>query len=142
MRLLATREHSRYELYRKLQSRFADSALINPVLDGLEEQGYLNDERFLEDYLHMRMRKGYGPLRIKSELKERGLNSELISRHLKAHDSEWYQLMQQAAVAKIGEPVGSSYKTQQKLARFLEYRGFPESMIRHYLWDDEWSSGP
>jgi regulatory protein len=135
MRLLVPREHTRLELYRKLQARFADSPHIEPVLDSLESQGSLNDERFLQEYLIVRKRKGYGPLRIKAELQDRGISSGLIASHLEEQDADWYQLMQQAAEAKVGKPVENDHKSQQKLARFLEYRGFPVSMIRRYLWD-------
>lgn len=131
------REHSRSELQRKLQTRFADFTYIAPVLDGLEEQGYLDDERFLQEYLTVRKRKGFGPLRIRAELQERGLSSGLIASYLEEQDSEWYQLMQQAAATKAGNLAESSHASQQKLARFLEYRGFPVSMIRRYLWDGD-----
>lgn len=107
------------------------------MLDGFEEQGYLNDERFVQEYLSSRKRKGFGPLRIKAELQERGLSSELVAMHLEEQDSNWYQLMSQAAVSKVGASAASDPKSQQKIARFLEYRGFPVSMIRRYLWDDE-----
>ncbi len=137
LRLLANREHSRLELSKKLQSRFADSDAIDPVLDSLEEQGYLSDERFVEAYLEMRKRKGYGPLRIQAELQERGISRELISNYLEHGDADWYELMQQAAAGKFGSSADGSRKTQQKAARFLEYRGFPTSMIRSYLWDEE-----
>ncbi len=137
MRLLVHREHSRLELRRKLQSRFPDSAEIEPALDRLEERGYLNEERFVAEYLASRKRKGYGPLRIKTELRERGIGKELIARYLMEDDEEWYRLMQAAAAAKVGVSSEVSRKTQQKTARFLEYRGFPTSMIRRYLWDDE-----
>jgi len=137
MRLLAHREHSRAELRRKLQARFPNSDAIEPVLEGLEERGYLNDERFVEEYLTSRRRKGYGPLRIKAELRERGIGQDLITRHLTEDDAEWYRLMQQAAASKVGGSPDFNRKTQQKAARFLEYRGFPASMIRRYLWDDE-----
>jgi regulatory protein len=107
------------------------------VLDGLEEQGYLNDERFVQEYINSRKRKGFGPLRIKAELQERGLSSELIARYIEEQDSEWFQLMQKAATGKTGDFTEPSHKSQQKIARFLGYRGFPTSMIRRYLWDDE-----
>ncbi len=97
----------------------------------------MSDERFVEEYLQSRKRKGYGPLRIKAELQERGISRELVASHLDEHDSEWYRLMQQAAASKMGASSHSDHKSQQKVARFLEYRGFPVSMIRRYLWDDE-----
>ncbi len=125
------------ELYRKLQSRFADSIHIESTLDGLERQGYLSDERFTEEYVQGRKRRGYGPLRITAELRERGISHGLIHRYVEEQDAEWYQLMQQAAASKFGGASKSDQKSQQKIARFLEYRGFPVSMIRRYLWDDE-----
>ncbi len=138
MRLLVHREHSRMELRRKLQSRFPDSDEIELVLDGLEGLDYLNEERFVTGYLASRKRKGYGPLRIKAELQDRGIGKELISKYLmEDDDAEWYRLMQGAAATKLGVSPLFDHKTQQKAARFLEYRGFPSSMIRRYLWDDE-----
>ena len=100
-------------------------------------QGYLSDERFVEEYLLSRKRKGYGPLRIKAELQERGIGRELVASYLDEQDPEWYRLMQQVAVGKIGGSSPADHKSQQKVARFLEYRGFPVSMIRRYLWDGE-----
>jgi regulatory protein len=76
-------------------------------------------------------------LRIKAELQERGLSSGLIASYLEEQDSEWFQLMQQAAATKAGNLAETSQASQQKLARFLEYRGFPVSMIRRYLWDSD-----
>ena len=98
MRLLVHREHSREELRRKLQTRFADSAEIEPVLDVLEERGYLSDERFVEEYLKSRKRKGYGPLRIKAELRDRGVGRDLITRYLIENDADWYRLMSKGEV--------------------------------------------
>ncbi len=76
-------------------------------------------------------------MRIKAELQERGLGNDLIVRFVEEQGFDWYQLMQQAAASKGGLPPSSKRKLQQKLARFLEYRGFPASMIRRYLWDDD-----
>ena len=137
MRLLVYREHSRAELRRKLQTRFPDSPEIERVLDGLEQCNYLSDERFVEEYLKSRVRKGYGPLRIKAELQERGIAKDMIGRYLSGYDDQWYQLMQSAASGKLSSTSGCEQKNQQKMARFLEYRGFPASMIRRYLWDDD-----
>lgn len=137
MRLLVYREHSRSELRRKLQTRFPDADEVEQVLDGLELRNYLSDERFVEEYMKSRVRKGYGPLRIKSELLEKGISKEMITQYLSYYDDQWYQLMQSAASGKLGNSSKLDQKSQQKLARFLEYRGFPASMIRRYLWDDE-----
>lgn len=136
MRLLVYREHSRSELRRKLQTRFPDAAEIEQVLDGLEQHNYLNDERFVAEYLRGRVRRGYGPLRIQAELQERGISKDMIAQRLCEYDDQWYQLLQSAAAGKLGNISKHDRKTQQKVARFLEYRGFPTSMIKRYLWDE------
>ena len=105
------------------------------LLDQLEEQGYLSDERFLEQYVEMRIRKGFGPLRIRAELQERGLDDSLINEQLQENDSHWSEQMREVARRKFGDISSTDRPQQTKIARFLEYRGFPTSLIRSLLWD-------
>ncbi len=135
LRLLAGREHSRHELRGKLLSRGADAEDAERILDQLEAQGYLSDERFLEQYVEVRIRKGFGPLRIRAELQERGLDDALISEQLRESDSLWFEQMCDVARRKFGDLASDDRKQQTKIARFLEYRGFPPSLIRSLLWD-------
>ena len=73
MDLLARREHGRVELTRKLRSRGAADELIEAALDRLAEEGLLSEARYLEAFVSYRARSGYGPLRIREELTQRGL---------------------------------------------------------------------
>jgi len=58
---LAMREHSRLELHNKLQKKdYADGVDINKLLDELEENDYLNEERFAESYIRHRASRGFG----------------------------------------------------------------------------------
>ncbi|OQX44617.1 MAG: hypothetical protein B0D85_06675, partial [Candidatus Sedimenticola endophacoides] len=70
MRLLAAREHTRAELRGKLASRCAEPQLLEQVIDELRERGLQSDGRFAEQYVSSRMRRGFGPLRIRRELQE------------------------------------------------------------------------
>ena len=63
VRLLASREHSRGELRRKLASRCGDDRLLEQALNNLTEQGLQSDGRFAEQYVLSRKRKGFGPAR-------------------------------------------------------------------------------
>ena len=74
LRLLARREHSRYELAMKLRQRKIEPEVYEPVLDEYEEEGWLSDERFAEVYTRQRVELGYGPLRILGELQQRGIH--------------------------------------------------------------------
>jgi len=135
IRLLASREHSRRELRDKLERRCDDAHMITQVLDDLERRGLLSDERFTEQYVGMRTRKGYGPLRIRTELQERGIAAELIEAWLDPRDTQWVQRLREVARQRFGESSADDQREQARRARFLQYRGFPESLIRSYLWD-------
>ncbi|HEX5842944.1 MAG TPA: regulatory protein RecX, partial [Pseudomonas sp.] len=73
MDLLARREHGRVELTRKLRNRGAADELIEAALDRLAEEGLLSEARYMEAFVGYRARAGYGPLRIREELTQRGL---------------------------------------------------------------------
>lgn len=134
VRLLATREHSRQELERKLSKRF-DLALLDEVLADLVRRGLQSDDRFTEQYVAQRIRKGYGPLRIRVELRDKGVDGSLPDEYLDAGSHDWWALMQEAAERKYGLSPAQDQKEMARRARFLEYRGFPSEMIREYLFD-------
>jgi len=136
IRLLANREHSRAELSRKLGGRCEDDALLDQVLDWLESSGYQSDERFAELYVKQRKQKGFGPIRIRLELQERGIAAGLIDAWTDPREVQWLELLDRCCQRKFGCSPPDDFKAQSKRARFLEYRGFPSEMIRSYLWHD------
>lgn len=135
VRLLAAREHSARELRDKLLRKHSDGELVTSVLEDLQRRNLLSDERFTEQYVDMRMRKGYGPLRIRAELIERGIAGDLIDLWLDDTPSSWLSQLADVARGKFGASRPADAKDQAKQARFLQHRGFPESLIRRYLWD-------
>jgi len=135
IRLLADREHSRLEMRRKLLARDYDPAAVEEALQSLEKQGLLSDERFTEQYINVLKRKGFGPLRMRALLRERGINDTMIHEWVDNREDEWRHLMVQAARRKFGDSTGEDFSQKSKIARFLEYRGYPEFMIRDYLFD-------
>ena len=72
MDFLSRREHSSKEIYQKMSRRVESIEMLMEVIDGLEQDGLLSDERFAESYFQSRKRRGFGPLRIKNELIQRG----------------------------------------------------------------------
>lgn len=133
LRLLASREHSRRELERKLLARGYEAAILVGVLDALTETGLLSDERMAEAYVAGRLRKGFGPLRLRQELRERGLNDDLIGPVIDRSPSDWLDLMSRVAARKFGPGPVTDRKELARRARFLEYRGFPPDLVGRYL---------
>jgi regulatory protein len=106
---------------------------VGEVLDDLVEHGLLSEARMAEVYVAERLRKGFGPLRVRHELREKGLSDDLIEPHLSLADERWAELMTDAAAKKFGGAPARDGKELARRARFLEYRGFPADLIARYL---------
>ena len=130
------REHSRFELRRKLARHFRDEALVGAVLDDLEIRNLLSDQRFAENYIDQRSRKGFGPLRIRAELSERGVGKDLIAELLDEPAFAWRDSMREAASRKFGDAPAADRRELARRSRFLQQRGFPTGLIGRYLDDN------
>jgi regulatory protein len=135
VRLLASREHSRKELARKLLSRSHAAAEVEQVLDQLAAQGLQSDARYAEAYIHSRLQRGYGPLRIRVELKERGVSGDLITDYLHDDPDLWWEQLHDIHDRKYGQDRATEQKERARRARFLAYRGFSGEMIRRFLFE-------
>ncbi len=129
MNLLAQREFSRKELFRKLGHLSQDNELIEEVLNRLECDRLLSDDRFVEGFIRSRIQKGHGPMRISQDLRQKGVDSEAISLALEAADADWYELAENARIKKFGETAPSEPKEKARQIRFLQYRGFPAGVV-------------
>ena len=131
MDLLALREHSEHELRQKLKSRDYDVDTIDAVLQGLKQGHLLSDARFAEAYVNHRFNAGVGPVKIRYELRQKGITDALADEFLEPLSDRWDQLMMQQRVRKYGETIPAGYADRMKQARFLQNRGFsPESVMR------------
>ncbi|WP_371924876.1 regulatory protein RecX [Endozoicomonas sp. SCSIO W0465] len=128
MDLLARREHGFTELARKLSSRFPPE-LVTEALTRLREERLQSDDRFVESYVYSRQQRGYGPLRIKSELFQKGIDSAMIGQYLQEQHASWEQLAQQVKEQKFGRHSPEDGKARARIIRFLIQRGFTTEQI-------------
>tara|TARA_R110002124_G_scaffold43823_6_gene134506 strand:- start:4837 stop:5304 length:468 start_codon:yes stop_codon:yes gene_type:complete len=135
MNLLARREHSLWELRRKLRRRFSDERLLDEQLARLTEQNLQSDLRFAESYAHQRIYRGYGPVRLREELRERGVSRADIVQTMEALDVDWCQHAAQVLQNKFGELLPGDLKDAARRARFMQHRGFTAEHYRHPLQD-------
>jgi regulatory protein len=77
--LLARREHSKRELVIKLRARNCPDKIITTVVEQLTEEGMQSETRFAESFVRSRIDRGVGPLRIRAELMERGVDDEVVA---------------------------------------------------------------
>jgi regulatory protein len=130
MNLLARREHSVWELRRKLKRRFSDESLLDEQISRLTEQNLQSDMRFAESYVHQRINRGYGPVRLREELRERGISKTDIAQTLEALDVDWCMHANQVMRNKFGELAPADLKEEARRVRFMQHRGFTAEHCR------------
>jgi regulatory protein len=133
MDLLARREHGRVELTRKLRSRGAADELIEAALDRLAEEGLLSEARYLEAFVGYRARSGYGPLRIREELTQRGLARSDVEQALRDSGIDWREQLQDTWRRKFAGQLPADARERARQGRFLSYRGYPLDLIGQLL---------
>ena len=135
MNLLARREHSRWELLRKLRRRFPDEQLLATELQRLSDENLQSDERYAQGYAWQRGGRGYGPLRVQQEMRERGLSDRAIASAFNHVELDWFALATEAFHKKFGEPGPVDLKEKARRIRFMQYRGFSPEHYQHLVVD-------
>jgi len=129
--LLARREQSRRELRRKLDQGGYEGEEAEAALDRLGEQRYQDDERFAGMLLRNRAAQGYGPARIRMELKTHGLSDAAIRRLLDAAEVDWNASALHQLRRHYGGKPAMDRAEQGKRAQFLLRRGFAAATVRY-----------
>ena len=137
MRLLSRREHSREELRGKLGSRGFDGEAIETVLDELRARDWQSDARFAEQYAAARGGRGYGPVRIREELRLRGVDEETRSMCIDEGDPAWRDRARRALRWRFGEAGPTDGEERARRTHFLIRRGYAAEQARRALDDDE-----
>ncbi len=123
-KLLGLRNHSHDELERKLLKKGFAPESIWPVLEKLTREGVLNDRIFSMELIRSRSRqKPAGKMKMRAELRKRGISDEITEELLKEYHSE--ELCLRAAKKKLGTVHGATEAEKKKrLELFLHNRGF------------------
>lgn len=129
LRLLARREHGRHELTEKLIRKGHSVQESEEAVAQCLRLRYQSDERFVESFCNLRIRQGYGPLRIMQELQHKQINRELINTILAQYQDSWQDYALGVWRKKFNTTARLSIADSQKQQRFLLYRGFPAEII-------------
>ena len=131
MDLLSRREHSEQELRQKLKTREHGLDEIDEVLLALQQDRLQSDTRFTESYVNHRVNAGVGPLKIRYELRQKGIDDSLANEFLEPLSAQWDEIMEQQRIRKYGAAIPADYRESMKQARFLQNRGFSgEAVMR------------
>jgi regulatory protein len=132
--LLAHRPRSIEEVRGRLRRAGFDDGIVDYTVQRLEDLGHLDDEAFAEAYARSRSgRRGYGPVRILSELRRKGVPEPIARRAVETLRGERDPTEDALAVAgrawsRIGaEP--DPRRRRNRMYGLLARRGFDPEVI-------------
>jgi regulatory protein len=153
MDLLARREHGSSELKSKLTKRFrqrdCDPDIVESVVQQLIDEGLLSDERFAASRARQLVSRGYGPSRIRNDLRQQKVDQYLSDSMSEAFDEgvDWDAEAASAYEKKYrGKPIEGDWDERQRerarRLRFLQYRGFGAEISRRLVDADDVGESP
>jgi regulatory protein len=102
------------------------------VVEQLQSERLVSDERFIETAISSLRRRGRGPLRVRQALQRKGIPAEAVDRSLGGGE-EWLEVLREVIRKKFGNRPPKDYAERAKRARFLQGRGFSFDQIQRVL---------
>jgi len=130
MDYLARREYGKGELIAKLEAAGYVAELVFDEVCRLAEEGLQSDTRFAESFVQSRINQGKGPVRVRQELKERGVSAAAVDDAIEEADPDWFRLASDVRVRKFGPDLPADFAEKARQMRFLQYRGFDSDHIQ------------
>lgn len=128
---LARREHSRLELRRKLAPHAESAEQLDALLDELEAQRWLSNERFAEQLINGRGAR-FGLQRIRQELTQHRVDADTVAPLLDTLKQTERQRALEVWNKKFGSlPQDLAERSRQQ--RFLLQRGFSGDAVAWVL---------
>ena len=131
--LLAGRDFSIHEMTERLLRKGYDAEVVAAAVASLVQEGFLREERYAEHFVSQHAGRGRGPVRIRMQLREKGVEGEVIDQALETTETDWVAAAREARRRKFGAALPADFHERAKQARFLQYRGFSSAQIRAAL---------
>jgi SOS response regulatory protein OraA/RecX len=121
--LLGYREHSQFELAKKLRECGYPRDIAEAVVKRFVEVQLVDDARFAASWVRSRRSARYGTRRIKQELDRKGISEDVVLAALEEESPDGDDELARAQAA-LGARVAEDRKGRDKLVRRLVGRGF------------------
>lgn len=134
---LAYRQRSKKELSRKLQQKKISEKTIKKVLEILEKQKYIDDEKFAKNFLEDKLKsKPAGRRLLKLKLSEKGISREILQKTIDENYSDEKEFEAASLLLKkykTGIKKADSNEMKSKCYRYLISRGFDFEIVKKLL---------
>ena len=112
---LAYRARSTGEMKKHLKEKGYGPDEIDQVIADFVDYGYLDDEDYCRQYIKYAFGKGKGPVRVKQELAEKGIDRDIISFALEDYEAEESDL--DRALAQARKTAGDKPMDEKMIGR-------------------------
>jgi len=138
--LLEHRSHSKKELTDKIARTASSREAAQAAADRMEELGLLNDADYARRYAReLFTRKRFGAMRVRQELRLKGISPELIDEILSEYDDENAALENMRVLLQKKYPDWAGDEKERRRAfAALQRLGYSYSDIRRAMEKDVW----
>ena len=125
------------EVKNKLFSLKVNSKSANDIIEHLIDNDYLNEERYTKVFIQGKLRiKKWGRIKLKYELRLKGIDIKIINEHIKQIKEEDYiKYFNEFSTNKIKFLKGSKDQKKRSFINYFTYRGWENSYIYQKLKD-------
>lgn len=119
---LGRRDHSEKELREKIARKTDNQQWIDTVISECFEYGYLDDARFVENFIRSSQNKGFGSTRIKRDLQRKGIEQNHLARVFEDDPHDYIPDALALLSAKYKQRIANQH-LKQKAMLFLQSKG-------------------
>jgi regulatory protein len=135
-RLCSRSEQCSPDIRKKLVALGLESIVAEEVIDLLEKENYLNDDRYIKAYVSEKFKLNkWGKVKLRHYLKMKGLPEDKINHGLDQIDSEQYRKVLLKTMKDKAKTIKKKNKFEKmgQVIRFTQGRGFEPELIHRYL---------
>lgn len=133
MRSLARRESAESELANRLRKQGFNDEVIGAVLDYCRGYHWVDDERYGAMAVRAGAAKGHGPIKIRFELRRKGLSDAQIEHAFEQPELDWFELASELLQRRARPSELEEFKLRMKWLKYLLGRGFNQDQARYAL---------
>jgi regulatory protein len=135
-RLCSHSEQCSPDLRKKIREMGGTSAMADRIIEQLEKEKFLSDERYARAYVSEKFRiNKWGRIKMEYYLRMKGLKDSIIkSGFTEIDENQYIKLLMQIMKEKAKSITrGNKFDRMGQIIRFTQSRGFEPELIHRYL---------
>jgi len=121
IKILNKKDYTEFEIRNRLKHKKFNDENIDDIVSKLKSLKFINDERFAENFLFFKSKRGYGKKGIAYNMKLKGLSENIIDRVLGSFDESKFA---DSIFLKRAKEIKKDKNYKQKLFSYMLRRGF------------------